>query len=98
MPPRISLAPGSEPLIAVNESRTSLPYSAGFGFATKYLKFSSFQICQVRSGRSGSAGFSAQTAPPGPYLPTASLRKFDQAPAAAPAAGRWLGALTLGSP
>ena len=47
MPPRTTFAPGSTPFMAVEESFTSLPYSAGLGLATKYLKFCSFQICQV---------------------------------------------------
>jgi len=43
-----------------------LPYWAGLGRAAKYLKFGSFQICQIRIGRAGSSGFSAQKLPPGP--------------------------------
>jgi hypothetical protein len=39
---------------------TSWPYWDGLGRAAKYLKFSSFQICQVRIGCAGSSGFSAQ--------------------------------------
>jgi len=66
IPPRIVLAPGSTLFRAVEESLTSFPYSAGLGLATKYLKFSSFQICQVRIGRFGTSGFSAQKEPLGP--------------------------------
>ena len=59
-------AVGSTDLIAVEESFTSLPYSAGFGLATKYLKFGSFQICQALIGLSGTVGFSVQKLPPVP--------------------------------
>ena len=44
------LAPGSMPLITGLESLISLPYSAGLGRATKYLKLGSFQSCQTRIG------------------------------------------------
>ncbi len=59
-PARSTWARGSIDLIAAEEIFTSFPYSAGFGWATKYLKFGSFQICQVRIGRFGSSGFSRQ--------------------------------------
>ena len=44
----------------------SLLVQAGSGLATKYLKFSSFHICQVRSGCSCRPGLATQKEPPGP--------------------------------
>ncbi len=63
MPPSISWALGSAVFDAVEESLTSRPYSAGLGWATKYLKFCSFQICQTLTGRFGTPGFAAQKLP-----------------------------------
>src|SRR6201999_2772362 len=88
-PARIVLAVGSTDLIAVAESETSLPYSVGLGFATKYLKFGSFQICQAWTGSAGTSGFSLQKVPVAPYRATAALRNAVQAVAAVPVAGRW---------
>ncbi len=65
-PPSTIFAPGSTPLIAALETFTSFPYSTGLGLTTKYLKFSSFQICQVRIGRAGTEAWVAQNVPPGP--------------------------------
>src|SRR5689334_7731532 len=65
-PPRISFPPGSTLRIAVKDDFTSCPYSAALGRPTKYLKFGSFQICQVRIGRLGIDGLAAQNDPVGP--------------------------------
>ena len=65
-PARITWALGSTDLIAVEETLTSLPYSVGFGFATKYLKFGSFQTCQALIGFCGRVGCSDQKLPPVP--------------------------------
>ncbi len=85
---------GRRRLIAPKESFTSFPYSAGFGLATKYLKFGSFQICQARIGRTGTAGWVAQKVAVRAVArrPPAAGR-LDQAVAAAPVAGRWAAAL-----
>ena len=65
-PARITCASGSTDLIAAEETFTSCPYSFGFGLATKYLKFGSFQICQFLIGTSGTDGCSVQKVPPLP--------------------------------